>query len=255
MDTALILNQVISFSMIALVFYMFYRVFFLQKRNKLNNKLLNILGKIEEPDEFFKEADEFIATEKNQEFITKIKVLRLWADAIYEKYDQFDEHLNSIDYQNVMVDSKGKDIIKMNEDTFFYLLVAIPNRLYLNEKQELIKLLDEKMTDVPDDLLLKEIHKNAMKLYMNQEDYGQQFFENVLNGEYAGYAYSKQLIGMYKSCITCYLAKIALIKNDTEKFATYEDDLRTFSESHLGTRMLKEMRIQLEEKVETEEAE
>ena len=85
---------------------------------------------------------------------------------------------------------------------------------------------------------------NSLHAYYNKEgDLGLSFDQSVLDGDYAQYTYSKQLVGLYKQMIEAKYTRLARDRGDTEAAATYVDDLKHFSSSRLGKRWLSEFHL------------
>lgn len=242
-------SMLIIIALLALTVFMFYRVMKLSGRNKINTKMLKILEKIEDRDAFFEAADSFIATEKDVEYVQKVSVLRLWGDAYHDLPDQFREHLDTVNVDTLLnPDGKNKGF-SANEDSFFYLYMAMPNRLHYMKHEDLRALLDEKMaaySEVNGSTLLKKLHDENDKYYTGRDDRGKGFMRQLLDGEYSGYTYSKQLIGLYKHCEEAILAKMYLEEGDLDAYEEAIADLDNFGRNtRLGIRWLKEVGLEL----------
>lgn len=246
--------------MFVLMIYMIIRILILQKRNRENQGMIKVLDLIHDEDAFYPACDAYIAKEKSQEFVTKMQVLRLWADTRYEHDEDFHKDLESIDLNKLVKDDKGntkkKDALLLDEDSFFYLYLAIPNRLYYRKNEKLREELDKKLDswkDLTGDLLIKKIHEAATAFYDNTGDKGKAFFQQVMDGDYGQYDYSKQLIGLYKHCIEGFLAVLAKEEGTLDQFYQENlEDLKQFKNTNLGSRWLEELSVELpvEEKEE-----
>jgi hypothetical protein len=240
---------------------MFYRVFQLSGRGRLNKEMLKILDKMDDRDAFFANADEFINVSKDPEYGQKVRVLRLWGDVFYERDEEFKEHLEDLNIDILLQPTKKNQGFANNEDSFFYLYMAIPNRLNWRRRNDLRRLHEEKIAayaEVNGDTLLKAIHDENRKFYDRTDDRGQAFIKQLLAGEYAGYRYSKQLIGLYKNCEEAILAAQYRDEGNTEGYEECLKDIHNFAtNTRLGMRWLKELHIELpkEEEEEPEETE
>jgi hypothetical protein len=239
---------------------MFYRVFQLSGRGRLNKEMLKILDKMDDRDAFFANADEFINVSKDPEYGQKVRVLRLWGDVFYERDEEFKEHLEDLNIDILLQPTKKNQGFANNEDSFFYLYMAIPNRLNYRGRNDLRKLHEEKIAayaEVNGDTLLKAIHDENRKFYDRTDDRGQAFIKQLLAGEYAGYRYSKQLIGLYKNCEEAILAAQYRDEGNTEGYEECLKDIHNFAtNTRLGIRWLKELHIELpKEEEEPEETE
>ena len=251
---------VINLVMIGFTLFMVYRIIKLNSRNKLNKKMLSILDTIDDPDTFFAEADKFIETEKDAEFKEKVGVLRLWGDVFYERDDAFKEHLEALNIDTLLnPDGKNKGF-SANEDSFFYLFMAVPNRLYYRKRDDLRAMVEEKLSAFEEGTkngLLKKIFEENKKFYEGTEDRAKPFIESLLEGDYGGYQYSKQLIGLYKHCEEAILAVLHKEAGETEAYEECMADVKNFgTNTRLGKRWLKELGLELpEEPEETEDPE
>ena len=255
------MNLILNLLLIAFSVYMFYRVFQLSGRGRLNKEMLKILDKMDDRDAFFANADEFINVSKDPEYGQKVRVLRLWGDVFYERDEEFKEHLEDLNIDILLQPTKKNQGFANNEDSFFYLYMAIPNRLNYRGRNDLRRLHEEKIAayaEVNGDTLLKAIHDENRKFYDRTDDHGQAFIKQLLAGEYAGYRYSKQLIGLYKNCEEAILAAQYRDEGNTEGYEECLKDIHNFAtNTRLGMRWLKELHIELpkEEEEEPEETE
>ncbi len=254
MNASLLFNVVLF----AISAYMLYRIFLLTGRQKSNKKMLAILDQFDNEEEFFAAADQFIETEKDAEFVQKVSVLRLWGDTFYERDAEFKKHLEELSIDTLLnPDGKNKGF-NQNEDSFFYLYMALPNRLYYRKAEGLRRLLHEKLSAYDEanaKVLLKKIYEENKKYYDNTDDRGRAFIESFLEGEYGGFKYSKQLIGLYKHCEEALLATMYQEENNTERYEECMEDLKSFgTNTRLGIRWLKELGLSYPEEPEEEEA-
>ena len=78
--------------------------------------------------------------------------------------------------------------------------------------------------------------------------------ESFLEGEYGGYKYSKQRIGLYKNCEEALLAKMYEEENNTERLEECMEEIKTFgTKTRLGIRWLKEVGLSYPEEPEEDE--
>ena len=236
-----------SFVLLVVLVYMIFRTATLGMRTKKNQDMIKILNQMDEPEEFYKEADAYIEANKDPEFTQKVAVLRLFADAAYDHDDLFLKHLEELDLNQLLdIGKKKKDGFSQNEDSFFYLYLAIPNILESKGKTGLDAKLVEKMDAYKERLsrTMLVAMNNSLHAYYNKEgDLGLSFDQSVLDGDYAQYTYSKQLVGLYKQMIEAKYTRLARDRGDTEAAATYVDDLKHFSSSRLGKRWLSEFHL------------
>ena len=134
------MSLILNLLLIAFSVYMFYRVFQLSGRGRLNKEMLKILDKMDDRDAFFANADEFINVSKDPEYGQKVRVLRLWGDVFYERDEEFKEHLEDLNIDILLQPTKKNQGFANNEDSFFYLYMAIPNRLNYRGRNDLRRL-------------------------------------------------------------------------------------------------------------------
>ena len=251
--------MIFSALLIGITVYMFWRVIVLSGRGRLNKKMLGILGKFDDEEVFFTEADAFINENKDPEYGQKVRVLRIWGDAFYERDEAFKEHLEDLNIDALLSAGKKNQGFSNNEDSFFYLYVAIPNRLYYRGRRDLRTILDEKLSayeEVNGDTLLKKLYDENRKFYDRTDDQGREFIRSLLAGDYSGYRYSKQLIGLYKNCEEGILAAQYREEGNTEKYEECLADLKNFAENtRLGARWLTELGIEYPKEEEAEDEE
>ena len=236
---------------------MFFRTWLQVRRNGETARIMKVMDHFQEEDKFFELADQEIASNPKPEFQNKTRVLRLFGDAAYKRHDEFMKDLQELDLKALYVQN-NKVSLEYNEDSFYYLFMAVPNKLYSVGDPELIDPLYEKLdqdAEVLDKLLVSKLGHEAKKYYLKEGDLGKPFFEGMLEGDYAGYKYSPQLIGMYKDMVGVLLARMALDEGDMAKYESFVPDMKAFTASGLGKRWIKELGIVLPEDPKEEDEE
>ena len=245
--------MLINFVCIVLIVVMGLQIFKLSKRNKKNKKLIKVVDHMHEEDEFFSACSELIETINDREFEAKGRVLQLWGAVLYNKEELFHSTLQELNLEDLILhDAKNpkKNGIDFNEDSFFYLYLACPNRLFYMNRMDLIDELWDKMDTVDEDLknyLVCEIGKQNRMFYKADMSTCTDFYQKVLDGNYSEYKYSKQLIGLYKDVITCMLARVYQDQENKEKYDELSADLKEFNKSRLGDRFIKELNLSVPE--------
>ena len=245
---------------IFMIFYMIYSNIGMGKKTLKSKKLNAVLQDMPDKDLIFKELDEMIAEETDPAFVAKYRVIRLWACIYHNENEWFLKDLEQLDIDPLISDGKKNTVINY-EDSFFYLLLAIPNRLFYAEEPELMEKFYEKLEPYKETLknyLVYALGMAARKYYQNEEDLGREMYIKLDEGDYGEFRYNKQLIGIYKNIASSFMAGIALQQNDMEQYEQQLPYLQSFSASGLGARWLKELGIELpkdpeEEKENTEE--
>ena len=241
-----------------LLLYMLSRTVIMSRYNKRLKGVLQIMDHLDDEAVFYSTAEEVIQNCETPEYRNKAVVLKLFGDAYFSRRETFREDLESLDIES-LYRSNGKESTGDNEDSFFYLFLAVPNKLYHTGNVDLIAPLYAKIdehAEVLDSLLVAKLGREARKFYEGTDDSGKQFFEQFLEGEYSGYRYNKHLVGIYKNIAEAFLAKLAL--NEGKEIPEESvSALRMFQQSTLGSRWLKELGVELpaeeEEKPETDD--
>lgn len=235
--------------LIALIAMIIFQVMGIRMQSKRSSHLTTLMDNINKEDTFFELAGKAEIEEKDAEYLQKCRVIRLWADAFYNKEDDFKNTLDKIDL-SVLTGKDGN--VSLNEDAFFYLYLIIPHFLYTEKRNEQINLLNDKLKDVKaDGTLIYALAKENVKFYKNEDDLGKTFYEKVIEGDYADYKYSKQLIGLYKDIISSMLLAIYKKEENTNKYNDTLPVVREFAKSPLGDRWVKELGLDVcEEKSE-----
>ena len=240
---------------IFMIFYMIYSNIGMGKKTVKSKKLNAVLQDMPDKDLIFQELDEMIAEETDPAFTAKYQVIKVWASIYHNENDMFLENLEKLDIDPLISDGKNNTIMNY-EDSFFYLLLAIPNRLFYAEEPELMAKYYEKLEPYKETLknyLVYALGMAARKYYQNEEDLGREMYIKLDEGEYGEYKYNKQLIGVYKNIASAFLAGIALQQNDMEMYEQQLPYIKSFTTSSLGKRWLKELGIELPEETEADE--
>ncbi len=232
-----------------LLFYMITQFSAVGRRQKKNQRLIQVIQTVRHPEEFFNGIDNFVATIRDIEFENKAKIIKLWGMTYNRMYDGFEETLNDISLWSLMRRSKVGYDIQANEDSFFYLLLAIPNMLWADDRADLRDLIEKKIADADGSLdgqLTLALHNEFNKFYDNVDDKGLAFYEKVIAGEYGEYRYSKSLIGLYKDLITCMSAQIYSDNGETDKFEECRPIIAKFMMSGVGDRWIRNLSLPIE---------
>jgi len=240
---------------------MLVRTFLLSKRNKKNQELMLLVRELDDEQSFFDKIDEYINTIDDAEFAEKAKVIRLWGVCFHGRYERFEKALDSLQLEPIVSSKNGRSITP-NEDSFFYLCLAIPQQLLVDGRNEDLELLKEKMSSISDLLdgqLVEAINEQLEPFYTKTGDRGRAFFEKVMDGDYGEYTYSKNLIGLYKDIICVMLAKLYEEEGNTEKYEEVLPTVQSFMDSRVGNKWVKGVGLNIElpkdEEEESDESE
>ena len=249
----------VTIAMYIAMAYLVIKMFISSKRNGKNKMIIDAVRLINEKEVFFNRVDQLISTVNDPEFANKGRVLKLWGCAYHQDFSEFVSSLQDLDIDSLIEDKKGVKSIDTNEDSFFYLYLAIPNVLHHVGRDDLRTTMHAKLQPYEELLgnqLTKALSDQFDKYYDSVDDRGQTFFEKLLEGDYEGYIYSKTMIGIYKNLANATLYKIY---QDQAKFDQLEDMkpmLEKFAETGVGKRWIQSLDITLdsttEEPVKTE---
>ena len=249
----------VTIAMYIAMAYLVIKMFISSKRNGKNKMIIDAVRLINEKEVFFNRVDQLISTVNDPEFANKGRVLKLWGCAYHQDFSEFDSTLQDLDIDSLIEDKKGVKSIDTNEDSFFYLYLAIPNVLHHVGRDDLRTTMHAKLQPYEELLgnqLTKALSDQFDKYYDSVDDRGQTFFEKLLEGDYEGYIYSRTMIGIYKKLANATLYKIY---QDQAKFDQLEDMkpmLEKVAETGVGKRWIQSLDITLdsttEELVKTE---
>ncbi|MGM9941185.1 MAG: hypothetical protein ACI32N_04255 [Bulleidia sp.] len=252
------MDFLINIILFAVALVMMLKVITLNKRNKKAKAVIDIVNSVDDEELFREKADAMIHGD-DPEFAQKAKVLKLWGMAYHQAFRGFETLLNEIDVDALIRNRNGRADIEPDEDSFFYLYLAIPNLLEGAKRKDLRMMVDEKMKAYDQQLsshFCNRLHEAVTKFYDHQDDRGLSFFEQVLAGDYGDYIYAKSMIGLYKSIATTHAGVLYKEAGNTEKYEECLPYIENFCEYGVGKRWLKVLKITLPKKnVEDEDTE
>lgn len=244
--------------MLFLIFYLGSQMLMMRRQSNDNNRMVRMLDAFQNEEEFFQTANEVISTETSPVLLEKEKVIKLWGEAYHNHEEDFKNTLSEIKLEEFLRAPKGRKPYDANEDAFFYLYLVIPNNLYSKGRFDLIDLVNEKLKSVEDifqTALVKKLSEENLKYYRKEEDKGKEFYKRVIEGDYAEYDYSKQLIRLYKGIVGAMLVSLC---DENEEKELYEDAIaaaESFNQTNLGKRWLNEINVVLPSEKENVEEE
>lgn len=219
--------------------------------NKAVQPVVNLIRKIDDQEEFLKGADEGIAGAKNEMQKTKFQILKLWGLATYGMYEEYDALLPEI-HTNTLMGNKQAP----NDDSLFYMVLAIPNIL---QKDHQMEKADALLARIKEDIegaenrLDYQIGLACNDAYADRNDKGVSFFEKVMDGDYGEYEYQKNLISLYKETVSAMLYKHYMVINDQDKVQDVLPLVESYNETRIGETWLKNIGASLPEEEEKEE--
>ena len=245
--------RLVTFAMYFAIAYLVIKMFISSKRNGKNKMIIDAVRLINEKDMFFNRVDQLISTVNDPEFANKGRVLKLWGCAYHQDFSEFDSTLQELDIDSLIEDKKGVKSIDTNEDSFFYLYLAIPNVLHHVGRDDLRTTMHVKLQpyeEILEDQLSKVLSDQLDKYYDSVDDRGQTFFEKLLEGDYEGYIYSRTMIGIYKNLANATLYKIYQDQAKFEQLEEMKPMLEQFAQTGVGKRWIQSLDITLDNTTE-----
>ncbi|MBF1077588.1 MAG: hypothetical protein HXL41_03015 [Solobacterium sp.] len=245
--------RLVTFAMYFAIAYLVIKMFISSKRNGKNKMIIDAVRLINEKDMFFNRVDQLISTVNDPEFANKGRVLKLWGCAYHQDFSEFDSTLQELDIDSLIEDKKGVKSIDTNEDSFFYLYLAIPNVLHHVGRDDLRKTMHAKLQpyeEILENQLSKVLSDQLDKYYDSVDDRGQTFFEKLLEGDYEGYIYSRTMIGIYKNLANATLYKIYQDQAKFEQLEEMKPMLEQFAQTGVGKRWIQSLDISLDNTME-----
>ena len=245
--------RLVTFAMYFAIAYLVIKMFISSKRNGKNKMIIDAVRLINEKDMFFNRVDQLISTVNDPEFANKGRVLKLWGCAYHQDFSEFDSTLQELDIDSLIEDKKGVKSIDTNEDSFFYLYLAIPNVLHHVGRDDLRTTMHVKLQpyeEILENQLSKVLSDQLDKYYDSVDDRGQTFFEKLLEGDYEGYIYSRTMIGIYKNLANATLYKIYQDQAKFEQLEEMKPMLEQFAQTGVGKRWIQSLDITLDNTTE-----
>ena len=200
--------------------------------NKKISKVVEVIRKIDDEQAFMTAVEESITASKSEMEKTKYDVLKCWGLTTYGHYDEYDAFVNTFDLKNLFGDKNNP-----NDDSLFYMVLAIPN--IMGKDHEMARadaLLAKVKKEVPDAerRLDYQIGVACVDAYFDRNDKGVGFFEKVMDGDYGDYDYAKNLISLYKEVVATMLYKYYSLRGEDEKAADVLDLAESYQETRIG---------------------
>lgn len=208
------------------------------KRFKQNKKYIDCYEAIlNDKEDAYDHVNEFIQTEKTQEFKNKGKVLKLY----YEMWKDIDykSTLEDIDLKSIFCkkDKIDNNLVNLNSDTFVFIILAM-GKANVKNNSEVIDTLVDKLNEISgleQHLEYQEIIAYT-KALQNKDDKGNAIMNSLLDGTYTEYIYEKNMIGLYKR-----IAAAILDYNEQPFDEFFKEDLYNFAKSIIGESILKDL--------------
>lgn len=233
------MEYVIYALMIILLAYIIYRNYQMIKVFKKNKKYIDCYQSLlRYEDDAPAKIDAFLAEQKDEEYISKAKVLKLYQQIRND--ESYLDTLNELDLRAIFF-QKGKvskQKVSLNADVFvwLYLILAIARK---KSKFDVMDVMKEKIEALSLDnrLEVKETRAILDALY-ETGDGGAAFLNDILEGNYIEYEYDKSLISLFKRFAA---ATLAYASEPIEEY--YQGELRDFAGTLIGENYMNNLDI------------
>ena len=187
----------------------------------------------------------YIQEEVNPELINKSLIVKVYTDLL-DKQNALEtvDRINFDEVFGVGGNYKSEKVSK-NSDSFIWLLLDLVKAKELNN-EGLMEALYEKVSKYEMDQQVEYlVFKAAYEVFKDKEDKDLSFLYKLLQGEYVGYAYDKQLVGVFKR-----VAATLLVYANAEIAEEDENMLKDFSVTQVGNRIMGSLNLLDKYKVE-----
>lgn len=224
--------------LIAILAVIIFKNFTLFLRAKFNRKYIALYRKmLTNPLKSYDEIVAFLKEEKNEEYRTKIAILKMECELLLSK--DYKETFEIIDYSNLF-ETKNKidhKKININSESFIFILMTM---FKLKECNDYITLEDiknkMKQTSGIEERLEYAMVENTCE-YLKGDKNKVSFYNKLLEGNYTEYRYDKQMVGLFKRFSQSILAY------DGQNVEDYEYELQQFAKSTVGHTFLEQIGI------------
>lgn len=182
--------------------------------------------------------DNYIGEEVNPELINKSLIVKVYTDLLDRR--NAGETVERINFDEVFgVDGNYvSEKVSRNSDTFVWLLLDLFKANELNN-EGLLDALYEKVSKYEMERQVEYlVFKAAYEIFKNKEDKDLSFLNKLLQGDYVGYAYDKQLVGVFKK-----ISAALLVYANAEINQEDEVMLKDFSGTQVGNRILRSLSL------------
>lgn len=182
--------------------------------------------------------DNYIGEEVNPELINKSLIVKVYTDLLDRR--NAGETVDRINFNEVFgADGSGvSGIVTRNSDSFVWLILDISKAKELDNEGLMDTLYEKVSQHGLDNQAEYLVFKAAYEIFKNKEDKDISFLRKLLQGEYVGYAYDKQLIGFFKK-----FAATLLVCANEEIDPDDENMLKDFALTQVGNRLLRSLNL------------
>lgn len=177
----------------------------------------------------------YINEETNPELVNKSLIVKIYTDMLDQQ--NVLETIDRINFDEVLgVDATSK--VTRNSDSFVWLILDLAKAKELGNEGLMDTLFEKVSQYAMDNQVEYLVFKAAYEIFSNKEDRDTSFLNKFLQGEYAGYAYDKQLVGFFKK-----FAATLLVYNNEEIDESDEAMLKDFALTQIGNRLMKSLNL------------
>ena len=215
------------------------------KQYKRNKGYIDVYTKVLRGSEnAYEELSSYIEKESDPTLKTKAMLVKINEDLGNKEVN---EELNNIDIKNIFFDKEffSNEKTDLNSEAFLWLILILSKASSLG-LIDVMKTTYDKVNEY--DEILKnrveyQVFKSTYFVLTNKESL--EFLKSLLAGEYSGYTYDKNLIGIYKKVAACLLAYLKEDLDESDKLL-----INSFVTTLIGSRFTKDLGIYDEYKVE-----
>lgn len=187
----------------------------------------------------------YISEEVNPELINKSLIVKVYTDMLDQQ--NVLETVERINFGEVF-EADGNNAsskVTRNSDSFVWLILDLAMAKELGN-EGLMDVLYEKVSSYRlDNQVEYLVFKAAYEIFKNKEDKDTSFLKRLLQGDYVGYAYDKQLVGFFKK----YAATLLVYANE-DIDENDEAMLKDFALTQVGNRLMRHLNLLDKYKVE-----
>lgn len=209
--------------------------FSLIKRYKENKGYIDIYKKaLHNEENSHQQVLDYVENDKSVEFKNKVRIVQIYNEL--ENDINCETTLKDIDFKPLFYKKSKLDneLIKLNSDSLIFLILTIA-KAYEKEKLEVIDTLVNKLKENAE--LENRVEYQTVlavaKALKKEDDCGNEFMKNLLDGNYTDYQYDRSMIGLYKRCSAALLAF-----NNEEFDEFFKNDLYEFAKIFIGQCLL-----------------
>lgn len=191
---------------------------------------------VENDPESINKINEYLKSEKNHYLLAKANILLMYLKL--QKRIEVGYEVHNICFEDVFL-KNGKynaSFVNLNSDMMIWTLCSLPR---LNEVGQLYQVKEKllKLKDSLDNHIEYKVFFGTFSILTKDEE-NAKFLYDLVNGDYSGFQYDKQLIAVTKRIALAYIAS-----QSKEKNIEYADELNILSKTMIGRNLLTDLGI------------